>query len=80
MGPAAALLLLLQRFQTLVALMLSSQTKDEVTFAAMQRLIAHGCTAEGASLVHNIGLDVANYEKETCPPTLQPLQRRPQRR
>jgi endonuclease III len=28
-----------QRFQTLVSLMLSSQTKDEVTYAAVQRLI-----------------------------------------
>ena len=27
--------------------MLSSQTKDEVTYAAMQRLIAHGCSAAG---------------------------------
>lgn len=31
------------RFQSLVALMLSSQTKDQVTYAAMQRLKAHGC-------------------------------------
>lgn len=40
-------LLCVQRFQTLLALMLSSQTKDEVTYAAMQRLIAHGCSAAG---------------------------------
>ena len=33
-----------QRFQILVSLMLSSQTKDEVVHAAMQRLVAHGCT------------------------------------
>lgn len=26
--------------------MLSSQTKDQVTFAAMSRLIDHGCTVE----------------------------------
>ncbi|KAM9314960.1 endonuclease III-like protein 1 isoform 1-T1 [Pholidichthys leucotaenia] len=35
-----------KRFQVLVSLMLSSQTKDEVTSAAMQRLRAHGCTVE----------------------------------
>jgi endonuclease III len=33
-----------QRFQTLVALMLSSQTKDQVTSAAMGRLKEVGCT------------------------------------
>lgn len=31
------------RYQSLVALMLSSQTKDQVTYAAMQRLNAYGC-------------------------------------
>ncbi|GMT20049.1 hypothetical protein PFISCL1PPCAC_11346, partial [Pristionchus fissidentatus] len=35
-----------QRFQILLALMLSSQTKDEVTSAAMQRLRARGCTID----------------------------------
>lgn len=30
----------------LVSLMLSSQTKDQVTAAAMQKLRAHGCTVE----------------------------------
>nr|XP_061791367.1 endonuclease III-like protein 1 [Nerophis lumbriciformis] len=35
-----------RRFQILVSLMLSSQTKDQVTAAAMQKLRAHGCTAE----------------------------------
>lgn len=30
-----------QRFQTLVGLLLSSQTRDEVTYACVQRLIAH---------------------------------------
>lgn len=35
---------LTMRFQALVSLMLSSQTKDQVTHAAMQRLIAHGLT------------------------------------
>ncbi|XP_076623717.1 nth-like DNA glycosylase 1 [Colletes latitarsis] len=34
------------RFQSLIALMLSSQTKDQVTHAAMQRLNSHGCTPE----------------------------------
>ena len=34
-----------QRFQCLVSLMLSSQTKDEVNFAAMTRLKEHGLTA-----------------------------------
>uniref|UniRef100_A0A665SVB8 Endonuclease III-like protein 1 n=1 Tax=Echeneis naucrates TaxID=173247 RepID=A0A665SVB8_ECHNA len=35
-----------KRFQVLVSLMLSSQTKDQVTAAAMQKLRAHGCTVE----------------------------------
>uniref|UniRef100_A0A672F3W8 Endonuclease III-like protein 1 n=1 Tax=Salarias fasciatus TaxID=181472 RepID=A0A672F3W8_SALFA len=35
-----------RRFQVLVSLMLSSQTKDQVTAAAMQKLRAHGCSAE----------------------------------
>ncbi|KAG7485178.1 endonuclease III 1 [Solea senegalensis] len=35
-----------RRFQVLVSLMLSSQTKDQVTASAMQRLRAHGCTVE----------------------------------
>nr|CAI5822206.1 unnamed protein product [Callosobruchus analis] len=34
------------RYQKLLALMLSSQTKDQVTFAAMQRLISHGCNVD----------------------------------
>ncbi|XP_067114944.1 endonuclease III-like protein 1 [Osmerus mordax] len=33
-----------RRFQVLVSLMLSSQTRDEVTAGAMRRLRAHGCT------------------------------------
>ena len=36
-----------RRFQVLVSLMLSSQTRDEVTAAAMARLRAHGCTVDG---------------------------------
>lgn len=35
------------RFHVLVAAMLSSQTKDQVTAGAMQRLKAHGLTVEG---------------------------------
>ncbi|XP_037326889.2 endonuclease III-like protein 1 [Pungitius pungitius] len=35
-----------RRFQVLVSLMLSSQTKDQVTAGAMKKLRAHGCTVE----------------------------------
>jgi len=35
-----------QRYHCLVSLMLSSQTKDEVNFAAMQRLRSHGLTVD----------------------------------
>ncbi|XP_044760524.1 endonuclease III-like protein 1 [Coccinella septempunctata] len=35
-----------QRYQQLLSLMLSSQTKDQVTFAAMEKLRQHGCTIE----------------------------------
>ncbi|CAH1116109.1 unnamed protein product [Phaedon cochleariae] len=34
------------RYQLLLSLMLSSQTRDQVTHAAMQRLRDHGCTVE----------------------------------
>ncbi|GFR22256.1 hypothetical protein TNCT_12052 [Trichonephila clavata] len=34
------------RYQTLISVMLSSQTRDEVTFAASQRLIEHGLTVD----------------------------------
>uniref|UniRef100_A0A8R1TR54 Endonuclease III homolog n=1 Tax=Onchocerca volvulus TaxID=6282 RepID=A0A8R1TR54_ONCVO len=34
------------RFQTLLSLMLSSQTKDHITAAAMHRLRTHGCTVD----------------------------------
>ena len=34
------------RYQSLLALMLSSQTKDAVTAAAMTKLKAHGCTVD----------------------------------
>lgn len=35
-----------QRYQVLLSLMLSSQTKDQVTAGAMQRLRAHGLTVD----------------------------------
>ncbi|XP_065210493.1 endonuclease III-like protein 1 [Planococcus citri] len=35
-----------QRYHALISLMLSSQTKDQVTFAAMQRLKEHGLTID----------------------------------
>lgn len=35
-----------QRYQILLALMLSSQTKDQVTAGAMQRLLAQGLTVD----------------------------------
>lgn len=34
------------RYQHLVSLMLSSQTKDQVTFAAMERLLERGLTVD----------------------------------
>lgn len=36
----------ISKFQTLVSLMLSAQTKDPVTFAAMKRLIDYGLTID----------------------------------
>lgn len=53
-----------QRFQILVSLLLSSQTKDEVTAAATHRLFLHAATAKQASkmeeaelarLIHPVG-------------------------
>ncbi|KAA8595133.1 endonuclease III-like protein 1 isoform X1 [Etheostoma spectabile] len=53
-----------RRFQVLVSLMLSSQTKDQVTAAAMQKLRAHGCTVDNilttedealGKLIHPVG-------------------------
>lgn len=52
------------RYQTLLSLMLSSQTKDVVTHAAMGRLRKHGCTIENIlktddkvleDLIHPVG-------------------------
>uniref|UniRef100_A0A0R3RBS1 ENDO3c domain-containing protein n=1 Tax=Brugia timori TaxID=42155 RepID=A0A0R3RBS1_9BILA len=39
------------RFQTLLSLMLSSQTKDHITAAAMHRLREHGCTVDDLVLI-----------------------------
>ena len=53
-----------RRFQILVSLMLSSQTKDQITFAAMQNLRRFGLTIENviqadeaaiARLIHPVG-------------------------
>lgn len=35
-----------QRYQILVSLMLSAQTKDEITYAATQKLLGHGFTPD----------------------------------
>ncbi|GLG94280.1 Endonuclease III homolog, partial [Gryllus bimaculatus] len=35
-----------QRYQSLISLMLSSQTKDQITFAAMQKLREHGLSID----------------------------------
>ncbi|WKY01643.1 hypothetical protein Q1695_015564 [Nippostrongylus brasiliensis] len=50
------------RFQVLLALMLSSQTKDEVTSAAMMRLRLHGCDIESM-----INIPTSELEKLLCP-------------
>ena len=65
------------RFQVLVSLMLSSQTKDEMTAAAVRRLQEHGLTAEKMaaipekeldSLISNVGFHnkKAVYIKQTA--------------
>lgn len=50
-----------QRFQCLVALMLSSQTKDEVTFSAMTRLKEHGLTVPSILATDNQTLEKLIY-------------------
>ena len=66
-----------QRFQCLVSLMLSSQTRDEVNYAAMMRLRRHGLTVENVlntdqkeleKLIHPVGFwrNKAKYIKQTC--------------
>lgn len=41
------------RYQCLLALMLSSQTKDQITHAAMKRLISYGCTPNSIIAMDN---------------------------
>jgi len=66
-----------QRFQCLVSLMLSSQTKDEVNFAAMLRLRDHGLTIDNilatdeekiGQLIYPVGFwrNKAKYILKTC--------------
>jgi len=66
-----------QRFQCLVSLMLSSQTKDEVNYAAMLRLRQHGLTVENVlatseeklgELINPVGFwrNKAKYLLKTC--------------
>jgi len=67
-----------RRFQCLVSLMLSSQTKDEVNYAAMMRLREHGLTIENimatsedrlGELIYPVGFwrMKAKYLKAVCP-------------
>jgi len=67
----------IQRFQCLISLMLSSQTKDEVNFAAMVRLREHGLTVENVlntdqeslgKLIYPVGFwrNKAKYIKQVC--------------
>lgn len=51
-----------QRFHHLIALMLSSQTKDQVTFEAMERLKSNGLTPETV-----LELEVSELEKLLYP-------------
>ncbi|KAK2579557.1 hypothetical protein KPH14_010856 [Odynerus spinipes] len=64
------------RYQCLLALMLSSQTKDQVTHAAMKKLITYGCTPSTiiatpndvlVKLIHPVGFanKKAEYIKKT---------------
>ncbi|TRY68418.1 hypothetical protein TCAL_02504 [Tigriopus californicus] len=66
-----------QRFQCLVSLMLSSQTKDEVNFKAMERLKAHGLTIQSllatddqtlGQLIYPVGFwkRKVTFLKKTC--------------
>lgn len=52
----------IRRYHTLVSLMLSSQTKDQVNFECMQRLRKHGLTPENV-----VATDVAVLEKLIYP-------------
>ncbi|CAH0394001.1 unnamed protein product [Bemisia tabaci] len=67
-----------RRFHVLISLMLSSQTKDQVTHAAVERLIEHsGCTVDSLLLMDNDTLGKliypvgfwrrkVQYIKQTC--------------
>eukprot|EP00088_Acartia_fossae_P057755 TRINITY_DN6740_c0_g1_i6.p1 TRINITY_DN6740_c0_g1~~TRINITY_DN6740_c0_g1_i6.p1 ORF type:complete len:270 (-),score=75.16 TRINITY_DN6740_c0_g1_i6:155-964(-) len=66
-----------QRFHILISLMLSSQTKDTVTGAAMERLKEHGCTVQKlldtsdkklGQLIYPVGFwrTKVKYIKEVC--------------
>uniref|UniRef100_A0A0A9WGF8 Endonuclease III homolog n=1 Tax=Lygus hesperus TaxID=30085 RepID=A0A0A9WGF8_LYGHE len=60
----------IQRYQILVSLMLSSQTKDQVTFAAMGRLREHGLTPENMvatsdDVLRNLLHPVGFYKRKT---------------
>ena len=68
---------MVQRFQCLVSLMLSSQTRDEVTYAAMMKLREHGLTVENivntseeklGQLIYPVGFwrSKARYLLKTC--------------
>jgi len=68
----------IQRFQCLISLMLSSQTKDEINFAAMTRLREHGLTVQNiidtseeklGQLIYPVGFwkSKAKFIKEVCP-------------
>ena len=46
MGLYSILYLQIYRYQILISLMLSSQTRDQVTAAAMSKLQRHGCTMD----------------------------------
>ncbi|KAJ8978246.1 hypothetical protein NQ317_012602 [Molorchus minor] len=49
------------RYQQLLSLMLSSQTKDQTTHAAMQKLIKHGCTVENILATPDVKLGELIY-------------------
>lgn len=63
-----------KRFQVLVSLMLSSQTKDQVTSAAMQKLRAHGCTVENILATNDETLGQLIYPVGFWRVSQQPLQ------
>lgn len=66
-----------KRFQVLVSLLLSSQTKDQVTSAAMQKLRAHGCTVENILSTNDETLGQLIYPVGFWRVSQQPLHTRP---